>query len=555
MFRFIFIFLLFLNYGISSHDSIGFEVRKDTSYNNLAKPLDPNSHINVFLPSIPYSYIAKSTNAGLIRSYDNEKSWVYDLAKSHKRIDDYTYIFELRKNLKFQDGTPFTMDDVILNLNFFKKNPIKYTNIDKIDFTVEKIDKYRFKITLKEKYEMFLTDLARIYFQTREYIEKFNPIGAETGSANSVAGPFGMGPYILEKGFAIGSKQTEKLELVANPYYWNKEYPKIKRITVYTQLNINEAVEDITKFEGKLDISPIPFNKKLEVLLSDYAKLIITKSTNNFVIFFNLINGNKKLQNQDVRLALNQALDQENLLNFVYKNEGKISPFTTSINYKIVNDISKKYKYLEKNFSEQELYKLLRGLTLKVFTQDRFMFLWKGIEFQLKRYGVKLDYTITTSEKDIYGQLLTTNKNKNTKNWDMLIWGDDDWYYQNPWTVFFIYEPNSVWSTIGKDDLMEKYIHEYFLSKVGTPAYEDIVRNILFRAKCQAYTLRVPSPNKVMAVNKEVIFKPYQGGIIPLWEIQISKNHWSLRGDKPYSHELRKPIKPKRIKDEYIQKN
>jgi len=527
-----------------------FEFRDDSSNKSIAKTLHPKSHINIFLPSIPYSYISKSTNAGLIRSYDNKQGWVYDLAKSHKRVDDFTYIFELRQNLKFQDGKDFTMDDVIYNLEFFRKNPFLYTNIDKVDFEIIKIDETYFKIVLKQKYEMFLTDLARVFFYTKEYIQRYNPIGAETGTATKAAGAFGMGPYILESGFAIGDKQTEKLELVANPYYWNKEFPKIKRITVYTQLDVNKAIEDITKHEGKLDLMPLPFNKKLEVLLSDYSKLIISKSTDNFVIFFNLINGNKKLQNQEIRQALNQALNQENLLNFVYKKEGKVSPFTASINYDIVGEIAKNSDFDERKFSSKELKKLLDNLTLDIFTQDRFMFLFKGIEFQLKKYGVRFNYIITNSEKDIYEQLLKTNKNKNTKKWDMLIWGDDDWYYQNPWTVFFIYETSGAWSTIKKDELMQEYIKKLFVSKIGSQEYKEVVKDILYRAREKAYTLRVPSPNKVIAVNKEVIYKPYQGGIIPLWEIQVSKNHWSIRGDKEYKQELKKAIKPKRIKYE-----
>lgn len=551
MYKIIIICLLFFNSLFSSEHLISkFEFREDNSRLFKAKALDPNSHINIFLPSIPYSYIAKSTNAGLIRSFDNKKGWVYDLAKSHKRVDDYTYIFTLRKNLKFQNGKDFTIDNVISNLKFFKKNPFLYTNIDKIDFDITKIDKYSFKITLKQKYEMFLLDLARVYFYTDEYIKKYNPIGAETGSANKIAGAFGMGPYILESGYAVGSEQTEKLELVANEYYWNKEYPKIKTITVYTQLDVNKAIEDITKKEGKLDVMPIPFNKKLEVVLSDYAKLIISKSTDNFVIFFNLINGNKQLKNKEVRQALNQALNQENLLNFVYKKEGKISPFTASINYDVVNKIAKENKYEEKKFDEKHLHKLLNGLKLNIFTQDRFMFLFKGIEYQLKKYGVEFNYTITTSEKDIYKQLLSTNKNKNSKDWDLLIWGDDDWYYQNPWTVFFIYETQGAWSTIGEDKIMQEYIKKFFVSKIGTKEYEDIVKNILFRAKDMAYTLRVPSPNKVIAVNKEVIYNPYQGGIIPLWEIEITKNHWSLRKNKKYDEILKQAVKPKRIKNE-----
>ncbi|PPB69461.1 peptide ABC transporter substrate-binding protein [Campylobacter hyointestinalis subsp. hyointestinalis] len=529
-----------------SHLVNEFEYRDDTTKENKAKQLHPNSHINIFLPSIPYSYIAKSTNAGLIRSYDNEQGWVYDLAKSHKRVDEFTYIFELRKNLKFQNGTDFSIDDAIYNLNFFKKNPFLYTNIDKIDFEVYKLDETHLKIILKQPYEMFLTDLARVYFYTKEYIEKYNPIGEETGTANRAAGAFGMGPYIIKSGYARGDRHTDKIELEANPFYWNKEYPKIRYITVYTQLSIKQAMDDITKFEGKLDLAPIPFNKKLDVITSKYAKLIVSKSTDNITIFFNLINGNKKLLNKDVRIALNQALNRKNLLKFVYKNEGKISPFTASINYKVVEEIAKEESIKEDIFSKQKLNSLLNGLILEVFTQDRFLFLLKGIEYQLKEYGVKFNYKITSSEKDIYKQLLTTSSNKNRQKWDLLIWGNDDWYYQNPWTVFFIYENNSVWSTIPPDPIMQSYIDKFFITKTNSDEYKKVVKNILLRARAKAYTLRVPSPNKIIAVNKEVIFKPYQGGIIPLWEIEISNDHWSIRKDKHYPDKLKRPIKPKR---------
>lgn len=546
-----FAFFIVLNFLVSLFLFAGETIfREDNSLLKKAEPLHPKSHIKVFLPSIPYSYIAKNTNSGLIRSYDNEQGWIYDLAKSHKRVDDYTYIFEIRKNLKFQDGTSFTVDSVIKNLDYFKKYPFLYTNIDKVDFEVTKVDNHHIKIVLKEKYEMFLLDLARIYFYTDTYLNLFQPKGEQTGSANRVPGPYGMGPYILKSGYAVGKKQTDKLVLVSNPYYWDRRYPKINKVTVYTQLNMNEALNKAINFEGKLDISPIPFNKKIDVVMSKYSKLVIKKSTNNFLIFFNLINGNSKLSNQKVRLALNDALNQENLLNFVYKKEGKISPFSSSINYKIVEKIANKKEYSLNKISEEEKFSLLNGLSLNVFTQDRFMFLWKGIEYQLKKYGVKLNYIVTNSEKDIYEQLLNTRDLKNTKSWDLLIWGDDDWYYQNPWTVFFIYENKSPWSTIDDDVIMGKYIEEYFRTNIKSKDYEDIVTKILYRARDMAYTLRVPSHNKVIAVNKEVIFKPYEGGIIPLWEIEITKDHWSIRENKEYPKKLYTPIKPQRIENE-----
>ncbi|MFT7004943.1 MAG: ABC-type transport system substrate-binding protein, partial [Sulfurimonas sp.] len=171
--------------------------RDDDSSSRTEAPLHPKSHIKVFIPSIPYSYIAKCTNSGLIRSFDNEQGWKYDLAKSHQRIDDYTYEFTLRKNLKFQDGTDFNTDSVIENFKYFKKSPILYTNIDQIDFNIVKIDNYRFKIILEQKYEMFFSDLARIYFYSKKYLDTYGFKGGETGSAIQAPGAFGMGPYIL----------------------------------------------------------------------------------------------------------------------------------------------------------------------------------------------------------------------------------------------------------------------------------------------------------------------------------------------------------------------
>lgn len=522
------------------------EFREDDAMIRAAPAMNPKSHIKVFLPSIPYYYVAKCTNSGLIRSSDNAQGWEYDLAESHKRLDDYTYEFTLRKNLKFQDGTDFDTDSVIENFDYFKKSPILYTNIDKIDLDIVKIDKYRFKIRLKQKYEMFFPDLASIYFYSKKYLKLYGFQGGETGSATRAPGPYGMGPYILVKGFALGDKQTPVLELEANPFYWDSNYPKIKKVTIFTQLDTTQALKMITQKEGELDIMPIPFNKKIEVITSKYTKLITKKSTNNITIFFNLINGNECLKNKELRVALNQALNQNNLLSFVYKNEGTLSPFSASANYQIVQKVIKDNYIPEKKLSKEKIKKLLNGLHLNIFTQDQFMFLWKGIEYQLMQYGVILHYTITNSEKDIYAQLLATGRSANTKAWDLLAWGNDDWQYDNPWTVFFIYEYPSAWSTIGKDEVMSENIRTFFETPIGSEAYETVVAKILYRARDMAYTLKVPSPNKVIAANKEIIYEPYKGAIMPLWKIQITKDHWSLRGQKPYPPELHLPIKPQR---------
>lgn len=77
------------------------------------------SHIKVFIPSIPYHYISKLINGTLLRIADTPNGWEYMMAISHLKIDDLTYEFTLREGVKFQDGTYFNADSVIHNIEAF----------------------------------------------------------------------------------------------------------------------------------------------------------------------------------------------------------------------------------------------------------------------------------------------------------------------------------------------------------------------------------------------------------------------------------------------------
>ncbi|NRA24754.1 MAG: hypothetical protein HRU08_09830 [Oleispira sp.] len=86
------------------------------------------------------------------------------MAVSHSRISDKVYEFELRQGVKFQDGTPFNADAVLLNMAYFKKQPYTYTAIDRVYDSAEKISEYKVRFHLKEKYGLFLYDAMWIHF-------------------------------------------------------------------------------------------------------------------------------------------------------------------------------------------------------------------------------------------------------------------------------------------------------------------------------------------------------------------------------------------------------
>jgi ABC-type transport system substrate-binding protein len=433
-------------------------------------------------------------------------------------------------------------------MEYFKKAPVKYSKIDKVFDRAVKIDDYTVRFHLTEQYGSFMNDAIWMQFYTEEYL-KTNP-GGWNGKANcpnlSKPGPYGLGPYILTEGFIEGDRQAPVAVLKANPYYWDKNYPKVETVTVYTELKAEEARRRTQYEEGTLDITVIPPEDKVETILAPYSKLVISPSTDNIAIHMNLINGNARLKDRQVRRALNEALHQRNLLHFVFEDEGYLSPI--SPHFPGVGPVSKKLLPVPLEHDpyapevQRRLRQALNGLTLKVLTQDRYRPLWRGIETQLNKVGVTLDIEFTTSEKDIFGPLLETNAGKNKKYWDLLVWGNDDWYFNHPFTAFFVLRTHNIWSTVSRDPIMDGYIEEMFRASVKDSEFVTICEKIMRRAYDEAYMLFVPTPNKVFAVNKEVVFRPYRMACMPLWKIQVTDQHWSVRRG-PYPDRLKQPVR------------
>ncbi len=305
-------------------------LRQDDAPSRVGPGLVKGSHVKVFIPSLPYLYTSHSINGALIKPSNNQRGWEYDMATGHRQIDATTYEFTLRRGVRFQDGSPFNADAVVLNMAYFHKAPVQYSKINTVFDRAEKVDDYTVRFYLKEKYGCFLNDAIWMQFYTEEYL-KTNENGWN-GKATcpnlSRPGPFGLGPYILTEGYIEGDRHTPQAVLRANPYYWDARYPKVETVTVYTELDSIVATETVRSEEGGLDICVIPPEEKVETILAPYSKLIVSPSTDNIAIHMNLINGHPKLRERAVRRALNEALHQRNLLHFVFEEEGDLSPIS-----------------------------------------------------------------------------------------------------------------------------------------------------------------------------------------------------------------------------------
>src|SRR5262245_42718879 len=183
---------------------------------------DPHQTIS-FLLMIPLSFAY--SRLVKVKAGPSVKPMTYpieaDLAESWTQPDDTTYIFKLKRGVRWHpkppvNGREFTADDVKYTYERFltiKGNPNLpvLESIDKVDA----VDKYTIKFTLKEPNAWFLDMLASTstWIIAKECVEKF-------GDLKKVDSVVGTGPWMLERW-----EPNVRMTFVRNPSYFVPNLP------------------------------------------------------------------------------------------------------------------------------------------------------------------------------------------------------------------------------------------------------------------------------------------------------------------------------------------
>jgi len=242
--------------------------------------------------------------------------------------DGLEWIFTLRKNVKWFDGTLFTADDVVFtfnNLIYNEKIPCSARDIFTINnkkFEVTKIDTHKVKIKTPTPYAPLLRNLSQPIFP-KHILEKNVKQGTftETWGINTTPkNIIGTGPFILTEYLP-----SQRLVYKKNPNYWQKGLPYIDKIVKYIVQDINVQ---ILKFKsGEIDLISVPGR--------DYALLKKEAEKKNYTLYdcgaafgtdFLCFNLNKQyidepkynwFNNKKFRQAIAHALDKESMINNV----------------------------------------------------------------------------------------------------------------------------------------------------------------------------------------------------------------------------------------------
>ncbi len=220
--------------------------------------------------------------------------------------DGRTWTFQLRRGIRFHDGSPFDADAVVYT--FFRQmdpaNPNRLRDFPLFPdiFTylkaVRKIDTYRVQFILSEPFFPFLATL------TVECAAIVSPIAAQKAGADFARKPVGTGPFKLRSW-----QKNKRLVLTANKSYWRGR-PSLDEY-IDTIEPRSEILNNYFK-EGMLDII---YSYSISKLVSYKKQEWVTVITTPYLsVMYAVLNANRPpLNRKTVRLALGHAWDPRTL--------------------------------------------------------------------------------------------------------------------------------------------------------------------------------------------------------------------------------------------------
>jgi peptide/nickel transport system substrate-binding protein len=206
--------------------------------------LDPHFH------TTPANYLINShVFEPLIKRDANSRPNVPVLAQSWRVIDDVTWEFKLRPNVKFHDGTPLTAEDVAFTFRRAPKvpnSPGSFSVYMKLVKDVKIIDPLTIQVTTPGPSPELLADLAAILIVSKKHGEN-----ATTADYNTGKVVIGTGPYRFEE-WTQGSSVTFK----RNEDYWGTREPWDR---VKFRIIANDAPRVASLLAGDVDmIADVP---------------------------------------------------------------------------------------------------------------------------------------------------------------------------------------------------------------------------------------------------------------------------------------------------------
>lgn len=224
----------------------------------------------------PNTEITESVFDRLVH-HDANINAIPGLAESWSVADDgVTWTFNLRKGVKFHDGTPFTAKDVLFSFERLPKvlnSPSSFEKFLRMIAEVSAIDDYTIRITAKTASPLLLNDLEQIAIVPAA-------LGLQqAGAYNTGSAMVGTGPYKF-----VEWKRGDRVVLSANADYWG-EKPVWDKVT-YKALT-NSATRTAALLAGDVDVISFVPTVDIKRLRAD-DRVTVQQRAGNRLLYYHL---------------------------------------------------------------------------------------------------------------------------------------------------------------------------------------------------------------------------------------------------------------------------
>jgi len=229
---------------------------------------EPRSMDPYFHNETPTNALNRNTH-DCLTAFDTELKVLPGLAEKWENPDNLTWVFHLRKGVKFHNGDPFTAEDVKFSIERCKtweKSGFK-SGVAAVD-KVEVVDPLTAKFTTKEPFGILPRKLAQVMIMSKKFAE-------QNGADYLATHENGTGPYVLKEWV-----KGDHLTLAANENYWAGP-PAIKTVTLRPLTN--DATRTAAILSGEVhivddlpvrDVDRIKANKDVRLVSRPGLRLI-----------------------------------------------------------------------------------------------------------------------------------------------------------------------------------------------------------------------------------------------------------------------------------------
>ncbi len=257
-------------------------------------------------------------------AFDKDGKLQPRLAESWKQLDDLNLQVNLRKGIKWQDGTDFTADDVKFTIDRYINSSKEVDALKRlkragnINFitSVTVIDPLTVKITSEKPAPLTLKKLALEEMVSKSYF-------AAHDAAYIRLNPMGTGAYKF-----VEWKKDDHLDMDANPLWWGQAGgPSVKKVRFRPIADSQTRISALQA--GEVDIiTNVAPEQAQQIQTGDKTGISTVPSVRNIFVILNTLDDspNAALKNVKVRQALNYAIDRDAIIkNILLGNGVKIS--------------------------------------------------------------------------------------------------------------------------------------------------------------------------------------------------------------------------------------